>query len=602
MDGHSSQSLAAPSALAARLMALQQSEEALAAAQRTNAVAIAAFRDEVNSISGQQDPLIWEKVQRELEAHREQGNPSFARGHFAGFTMQQNAPLDEGEFTIGEEFNDASTWPAVFDDSPLFGAVDALGSTNAFGAALPPLDSLPPLDGIPPLPALPSDNTIDPSFLLNQGVAHYPQSNSSCSSGPSPSLSPWLSPYAPYPDLSFASGSVDPLNSPYSSPPPPHGFPASMGADTPLLAGPCPPQADSSLPLFAAASPNSFAAQLQQILDSSVASSGPARQTSPALTRTSSSSGRAPRRGSSGREAPRFNPMASTSNSHSRSTSYSENLSRSLPIAIAGAGSASQGVANIALQMSTLSTSPVPTSPHLSPRDGLSRAGSARRQRAPRPMVYNESVAASVAKNQHHLFAVHTQSKTKVDVSEASVTPIILSDETSANLPLARCVNSGIEYSSALFREDCQQRNSYLFHSQDGAINYSVNFSQFGPRILPSSPPRSSGGTESTPTPIYTFIHFAPGDIVVTPSLPLASRGWWRLQECQQVHPGFPYSDGHWTCRFDGEGQEKRRPVRVISHFASCPSSKTNEFGTEASWSLGRLAKAILEVLPASGS
>lgn len=68
MDGRSSQSLAAPSgacwhrfhrqcemthcspstALAARLMALQQSEEALAAAQRTNAVAIAAFRDEVN--------------------------------------------------------------------------------------------------------------------------------------------------------------------------------------------------------------------------------------------------------------------------------------------------------------------------------------------------------------------------------------------------------------------------------------------------------------------------------------------------------------------------------------------------------------------------
>lgn len=76
MDGRSSQSLAAPSgacsrhrfhrqmamthslrstALAARLMALQQDEEALAAAQRTNAVAIAAFRDEVNS-SEPKDP------------------------------------------------------------------------------------------------------------------------------------------------------------------------------------------------------------------------------------------------------------------------------------------------------------------------------------------------------------------------------------------------------------------------------------------------------------------------------------------------------------------------------------------------------------------
>lgn len=346
-------------------------------------------------------------MQRELAAHRELGNPSFARGHFVGFTMQENAPLDEEEFTIGQEFNDPSTWPAVFDDSPLFGAVDALGSTNAFGSALPPLDSLPPLDGIP-LPALPySNNTIDPAYLLNN---HYPRSNSTCSSGPSPSLSPWLSPYAPFPDLSFVSGPQDSLNSPYSSPPAPNGFPATMGADTPLLAGPCPPLADSSLPLFAASSPNSFAAQLQQIFDSSVASSAPLPHTSPALTRTSSTTGRAPRRGSSGRDAPRFNPMASTSGNHSRSASYSEHLSRSLPIAIGGAGpSSAQGVANIALQMSTLSTSPVPTSPLLSPRDGLSRTGSARRQRAPRPMVYNESVAASVAMNQHHLFAVHTQ-------------------------------------------------------------------------------------------------------------------------------------------------------------------------------------------------
>lgn len=345
-------------------------------------------------------------MQRELEAHREQGNPSFARGHFVGFTQQPNAPLDQDDFIFGGEFNDPSTWPTVFDDSPLFGAVDAPSSTNAFGAALPPLDSLPPLGGGLPLPVLPCDNSIDPSFLLNQ---QYPRSNSSCSSGPSPSLSPWLSPFAPFPDFSFVNGSQDPINSPYSSPPAPNGFPATMGADTPLLAGPCPPHADSSLPLFAAASPNSFAAQLQQILDSSMASSAPATRTSPALTRASSSTGRAPRRGSSGRDAPRFNPMASTSNGHSRSTSYSENLSRSLPIAIGGPGSSSQAVANIALQMSTLSTSPIPTSPLLSPKDELSRSGSARKQRAPRPMVYNESVAASVAMNQHHLFAVHTQ-------------------------------------------------------------------------------------------------------------------------------------------------------------------------------------------------
>jgi hypothetical protein len=151
----------------------------------------------------------------------------------------------------------------------------------------------------------------------------------------------------------------------------------------------------------------------------------------------------------------------------------------------------------------------------------------------------------------------------------------------------------------ALFHEDCQKRNTYLFHSQDGVISYNVNFSQFGPRILPSSPLRSSSTPNPSVTPIYTFIHFEPGDIVVTPSYPLGSRPWWRTQQCQQVHPNFPLSDGHWTCRYDGEGQEKRRPVRVISHFASCPSSKTNEFGAEASWSLGRLAKAILEVLPA---
>lgn len=186
------------------------------------------------------------------------------------------------------------------------------------------------------------------------------------------------------------------------------------------------------------------------------------------------------------------------------------------------------------------------------------------------------------------------QGKTKVEVSESSCTPLILSDTTSPDLPLARCVTEGVEYSPHLFKADCSQRNTYLFHSQEGARSFTVSFSQFGPRILPAATSFNSDVT----SPIYTFIHFAPGDLVISPSHPLGSRAWWRLQECQQVHAGFP-GEGHWTCRYDGEGQEKRRPVRVISHFASCPSSKGNEFGGEASWSLGRLAKAILDVLPA---
>lgn len=180
-----------------------------------------------------------------------------------------------------------------------------------------------------------------------------------------------------------------------------------------------------------------------------------------------------------------------------------------------------------------------------------------------------------------------TQAKSKVDISENSVTPLILCDDTDPTTPLARCVYGQVKYSSSLFREDCSRRNTYTFLSDEGSNSWTVSFSQFGVRIQPSTPSSA----------IFTFIHFAPGDIVVQPSYPLGSRLWWRQQECQQSHAGFP-GEGHWTCRYDGDAQEKRRPIRIIQHFSSCPSARVDEYGGQASWSLGKLAKAILEVLP----
>ena len=170
-------------------------------------------------------------------------------------------------------------------------------------------------------------------------------------------------------------------------------------------------------------------------------------------------------------------------------------------------------------------------------------------------------------------------------MSETTVIPLVLSDETDPGQPLATCVKLGVEYSPILFRQDCQARSSYTFFSNEGSVTWTVRFSQFGPQILPSLPSPA----------LHTFIHFAPGEIDTT--YPLGSRSWWRLQECQQHHAGFP-GNGHWTARYDGENQEKRRPIRIIQHFASCPSARVDEYGGPASWSLGKLARSILEVLP----
>lgn len=348
---------------------------------------------------GQQDPAIWQKVQQELDQHREGGGASFARGNFVGWTAHTNAPLEE-EFC--NRYTSANL-PSVFGDSPLFGAVSdsSFGAANSFGADLPPLDA------IPPLPSLEGSAYVDPAFISLDAASSYARSNSTSSSGPSPHLSP----FNLFSDFSYASSVSEVFHSPYSSPPigTTSAFPASFTGSGMFSEGSRSPFEEPAPPLFPG-NEDTWKAQLEQIMGipaavGQVAYSAP----SAPLARSTSTTGRAPRRGSSGREAPRFNPMAAHSTTHSRSISYSANdtLSQSAPISIGGTSAV--GLANIALQMSALSTSPrsIPTSPLLSPRDALSRAGS--KKRAARPLVWNESVVAAVPKNLNHIFAVHAQ-------------------------------------------------------------------------------------------------------------------------------------------------------------------------------------------------
>lgn len=96
-----------------------------------------------------------------------------------------------------------------------------------------------------------------------------------------------------------------------------------------------------------------------------------------------------------------------------------------------------------------------------------------------------------------------------------------------------------------------------------------------------------------------TFIHFLPGDLVVSPSLPLGSREWWRQQECRGVHSGYPGA-GAWTARYDDEaaaagggagggGAEKRRPARILAHFVKCCPVDD----ADGEWSLMKLARLM---------
>ena len=341
------------------------------------------------AVSGLHDPQIWIKVQEEMERRRED-RPTFTRGSELGWTAHQNASLQES-------LDFEQLYQSPLFDSPLFGAVDGPYPTNSFGAALEPLSA------IPPLPELPSTCT---SFL--EDFSSYARSTSTSSSMPSAARSPYLSPFTAFSDLHLSN---DLLGSPYSiSPPTCPLVPIPSYNHAPLL--PFGAEDLSALPPFASTGVSDIISQLEAILDSSIA----APPASAPLARTASRSTRAPRRGSSGRDAPRFNPMGLT---RVTSTSGIEPLSRSLPIAIKTASAPS--VASVALQMSALSTelspSLAPTSPRLRPSDALSRSGSTKK-RAPRTIVVPETVA--VTKNSQHLFAVHVQVRAAVAIQKLS--------------------------------------------------------------------------------------------------------------------------------------------------------------------------------------
>lgn len=150
--------------------------------------------------------------------------------------------------------------------------------------------------------------------------------------------------------------------------------------------------------------------------------------------------------------------------------------------------------------------------------------------------------------------------------------------------PIARSVLVGEPYTSASFRQDCGLCSVYTFYSACRAP-WTLAFTPSGPNIFPVSPVKNSASRST-----YTFLHFLPGDVVVFPSHPIGTVDWWRVQECQNSHAGYPGSGG-WTARYDGETEgEKRRPARIYTHFAKC-AAKGCEDGGE--WSLMKLAKAM---------
>ncbi|GEM09664.1 hypothetical protein Rt10032_c08g3681 [Rhodotorula toruloides] len=206
------------------------------------------------------------------------------------------------------------------------------------------------------------------------------------------------------------------------------------------------------------------------------------------------------------------------------------------------------------------------------------RTGSTKRGRTTRTLEANDS--RPVVKNAEHVFAVLSLPLAKGE--ESHVTRLYLDEATMLPMsPIARAILRGERYS---FRQDCELCSVYTFYSACGAA-WTLAFTPAGPNIFPASPVKNPASQ-----PTHTFLHFLPVDIVVSPSHPIGSVDWWRVQECRNSHAGYPGSGG-WTARYDGETEgEKRRPARIYAHFAKC-AAKGCEDGGE--WSLMKLAKAM---------
>ncbi|GAA5968240.1 hypothetical protein JCM11641_003781 [Rhodosporidiobolus odoratus] len=218
--------------------------------------------------------------------------------------------------------------------------------------------------------------------------------------------------------------------------------------------------------------------------------------------------------------------------------------------------------------------------------ESLSRRGSVNR----RPRVtrtFQLDPAQYVEKNTEHVFAVHAKTKTrskvkgKGDTAESPVTRLYLDESTLDPLsPLGRAILRKEPYCPASFRLDCTLGTVYTFYTADRNA-FTVTFALSGPSVC--SP-------DVGDTTCYTFLHFLPGDLAVSPSEVLGSVPWWRLQECRNSHAGYP-GDGGWTARFDGANEAaKRRPTRIYNHFAKCHAKGCEGTGD---WSLMKLAKLM---------
>ncbi|KAK4055002.1 hypothetical protein OIO90_003343 [Microbotryomycetes sp. JL221] len=234
---------------------------------------------------------------------------------------------------------------------------------------------------------------------------------------------------------------------------------------------------------------------------------------------------------------------------------------------------------------------------------GTSTGGGRRRSRSSEPrsrstrsLAYDEN--AVFLKNEQHVFVLHTQTRYKPEITEQDVVELDLDPDSTCHDPssaLWRAVHDDEPYTAETLIEDCEREAEYGFVSTRSGVTtrWIVKFSvdattdedspQPRTEIKPSHPPLQPPSVN----PTYTFVHFAPGTIVVNPTYPIGSSKWWRVQECDVKHEHCP-GDGSWTARWDEEGEE-RRPSRVVQHYASCTLRKNQgDF-----FALGKLARAV---------
>lgn len=262
------------------------------------------------------------------------------------------------------------------------------------------------------------------------------------------------------------------------------------------------------------------------------------------------------RRLSGGPSSPGFHPYPTTPKTHELSLLSPD------PSSLFLADSPGAALLSPSILMSEMALTSSPHSPASSNGDPPSRAGSHKRSRssetrsrAARTIAYDEN--AVFIKNDQHVFVVHTQTRKKAEITEQDVLEIDLDSDPQSNAPtsaLYRAVHQGLPYTEEVLSEDCRINASYAFTStRAGAtthwlVTFSLDSSMSPPRPHTHIRPR-------TPQPnlphdaAFTFVHFIPGTIVVSPTFPMGSSKWWRIQECPGRHENCP-GDGSWTARF----------------------------------------------------